>query len=140
MCSTNVLKLLNKAKVEMTGLKNRILCIDDSQDSCELVDFVLNEAGYEVQLANSLQDGLGLMQTSSFSVCLLDMSLPDGSGIDLIPKLLSVDPLLQIIVCSGDARPEIYEEVTEAGAVAFFTKPIDFDLLVARVTSCLTPN
>lgn len=124
----------------MTGLRNRILCIDDSQDNCDLVDFIFSEAGYKVQLANSLQEALELIQTNQYDLCLLDIALPDGIGWDLIPKLLSINPLLQIIVCSGDIRPETYEKVMEAGAVAFLTKPIDFDLLVATTANCLHTN
>jgi DNA-binding NtrC family response regulator len=140
MCSSNVWNNFNKAKVVMTGLRNRILCIDDSQDSCDLVDFIFSEAGYKIQLANSLHEALELIQTNQYDLCLLDISLPDGSGLDLISKLRSLDPLLQIIVCSGDVRPQTYQEVSQAGAVAFVSKPIDFDLLLATVANCLNAD
>lgn len=55
--------------------KNRLLCIDDSQDNCELFSFVLSEAGYQVESVYSQSEALPLLKNKQFSLYAVDMSL-----------------------------------------------------------------
>lgn len=114
--------------------QKRVLCVDDKGDDCELFNFILSQAGYEVESAHSIQSALKLLERTQFHLCLLDLSLPDGSGFDLLEKILSIDSTIPIIICSGDARNTTQTEVMQAGAQAFFTKPIDFDSLIQTIT------
>lgn len=120
-------------------LNKRILCVDDSGDDRELSSFILTEAGYEVEAAHSVADALRLMENSVFHLCLSDISLPDGTGFELLDTVRAADAFLPFIILSADARLTTQQEAIEAGAQAFFCKPIDYDRLVETINQLLYP-
>lgn len=118
-------------------IERQVLCVDDTEDDCELFSFVLTQAGYEVRSAQSVADALQLIENNNFNLCLFDLSLSDGSGFELLEKIQRINPTIPVIICSGDARNSTRTQAMQAGAQAFFTKPIDFDLLIATVAQLL---
>ncbi len=117
--------------------KKRILCVDDSQDSCELLEYVLSEAGYAFESAQSIAECLQVAKHGSFDLYFVDLSLPDGSGFDLIQKVREFDATVPIVVCSGDVRDSIQAEAARVGVQTFLTKPIDPEHVVQLVTEIL---
>jgi CheY-like chemotaxis protein len=115
----------------------RILCLDDSKDSCDLLSFVLSEAGFEVEVAYSLAEGLKMARESQFSLYMIDLSFADGDGFDLIDTLREIDSSTPIVVCSGDVRESTQERAKQAGAQAFFTKPIELDEMERAIVGIL---
>lgn len=113
--------------------KKRILCVDDTEDSCELLSFVLTQAGYEVESTHSVQKALQLLESNQFTLCLFDLSLSDGTGFELLEKVQTLGSAMPVIICSGDVRDSTRTQAMQANAQAFFSKPIDFDLLVETV-------
>jgi CheY-like chemotaxis protein len=129
-----------QVKIAMVSLMaKQILCVDDSRDDCELYDFILSEAGYRVELAQSLSDALQLIDSNQFDLYLFDISFLGGTGFELLEKVRAIDSSIPVIICSADARDSIREQAMQAGAQAFLTKPIDFNLLVATITQLLNP-
>lgn len=116
-------------------VKNRILCVDDSEDNCFLVNFVLTEAGYEVESAQSFTEALNLIENGGFQLCLVDIFLPDGSGIKLVEKIHGINPSMPIIVWSGDESTQ--KQAMQAGAQNFILKPIEVDLLAQSINQLL---
>jgi CheY-like chemotaxis protein len=115
----------------------KILCVDDSKDSCELVSFILSEAGYEIKSAYTMTEGLQMAQSDEFQLYLIDLSFSDGSGMDFIEKIREIDSLTPIVVCSGDVREVVLAEAISLGAQAFLTKPIDPDTLAQTIAEML---
>ena len=115
----------------------KILCIDDSQDNCELLMFILSDEGYEVETAGSVAEGVRVAQTGGFGLYLIDLSFADGTGFDLIERIQEFDLATPIIVCSGDGRPLVQEEAMRVGAQAFLLKPIDPDRLTHTIAEVL---
>jgi len=118
----------------------KILCVDDSEDNCEFCRIILAEVGYEVKFAHSMTDALQLIENSTFSLCLSNISLPNGTGFELLDTVRAVDASfasLPFIILSADARLLTQERAIQAGAQAFFPKPIDYDLLVATIDQLL---
>ncbi len=113
--------------------RKRILCVDDSQDNCELLDFILSEAGYEIQSAQTTSEGLQLARSGEFKLYLLDLSFSDGNGLDLIEKIRAFDSSTPIVVCSGDVREAVQAKAMLVGAQAFITKPIDPDTFTQTI-------
>jgi two-component system alkaline phosphatase synthesis response regulator PhoP len=105
--------------------KRRILCIEDDQDTCELLTYALKPSGYEVVSAHNGGDGLSKVLSESFEAILMDAHLPDINGIELCKQIRECEISVPIIFYSGEARPEVIEEAIKAGAQAYLTKPVD---------------
>jgi CheY-like chemotaxis protein len=119
------------------SVKKRILCLDDSKDNCDLLSFVLSEAGYEVESAYTLTEGLEIAVGSVFELYLVDLSFSDGDGFELIDKLREIDSSTPIVICSGDTRDSTQERAKHIGVQAFLTKPIDLDLMAKAIVEIL---
>lgn len=118
-------------------MTKRILCVDDSKDDCELYSFILSEAGYEVELTQSFTDVLQLIDSHKFDLCLFDISVLGDTGFEAIAKVRAIDPSMLVIICSADARDSVRQGAIQAGAQAFFSKPIDFNLLIETIAQLL---
>jgi CheY-like chemotaxis protein len=119
------------------SVKKRILCLDDSKDNCDLLSFVLSEAGYEIEAAYTIAEGMKMATGCEFALYMVDLSFADGDGFELIGKLREIDPSTPIVVCSGDARASTQEQARQMGAQAFLTKPIDLDLMATTIAEIL---
>jgi DNA-binding response OmpR family regulator len=108
----------------MAGSRSRILCVDDDADTCEMLSFFLDRAGYEVVAAKSFGDGLKLALQGNFDLYLLDLRLPDGNGIELCRQIREFDSGTPVLVCSGDVRESIRSQAFEAGVQHFLKKPL----------------
>jgi CheY-like chemotaxis protein len=118
-------------------MTKRILCLDDSKDNCDLISFVLSEAGYEIEVAYTMAEGLEMAIESRFELYLVDLSFSDGDGFELIDKLREIDSSTPIVVCSGDARDSTQERARQVGVRTFLTKPIDLDAMTTAIVEIL---
>lgn len=117
--------------------KCRILCIDDHEDTSEMLKLLLIQEDYEVMTAVSMQEALSLATGEEFDLYVFDKHLPDGSGIDLCTKLNEATPSVPCIVYSGDAYDIHKSEALAAGADAYVAKP-DIDGLIDNVKKLLS--
>ena len=117
----------------MAGAPKSILCVEDHGDTCALLEVVLGFAGYKVQTASSMAEGLRLAGRQRFDLYLLDSKLPDGSGVELCRRLREFDPYTPIAFHSGAAYETDRRAAFEAGAQAYLTKPADIDDLVREI-------
>ncbi|HEX7722696.1 MAG TPA: response regulator [Pyrinomonadaceae bacterium] len=116
----------------MTKSKCRILCVDDHEDSAEMLKLMLAAEDYEVHIAQSFEEALAKAQTERFDLYVLDKRLPDGSGTDLCRMLNDVTPGVPCIFYTGDAYEMHRQEAFAAGARAYVSKP-DFEELIQTV-------
>ena len=113
----------------MTDTKTKILCIEDDEDTCDLVTFVFNDAGYKVKSC-SQADCLKLIHEEKFVAIILDNHFDGMSGIDICQQIRSFDQTTPVIFLSGEARQAEIEKAIETGANAYLIKPNDFEKLV----------
>jgi signal transduction histidine kinase len=118
-------------------LKAKILIVDDEEGIQKGCRRVLAEHGFHLEAAFTIKEGLQKFQDSSFDLVLLDVMLPDGKGIDIIPRLHERDPDLVCVVMTGYATVELAVEAMKAGAYNFITKPFSADLLLLSVNQGL---
>lgn len=118
-------------------LKARILIIDDEDGIQKGCRRVLAEHGFHLEAAFTIKEGLQKIQDSRFDLVLLDVMLPDGKGIDSIPRLHERDPDLVCVVMTGYATVELAVQAMKAGAYNFITKPFSADLLLLTVNQGL---
>jgi two-component system sensor histidine kinase/response regulator len=118
-------------------LKAKILIVDDEEGIQKGCRKVLAQHGFHIEAASTLKEGLQKIQDSSFDLVLLDVMLPDGKGIDIIPRLHESDPDLVCVVMTGYATVELAVQAMKAGAYNFITKPFSADLLLLTVNQGL---
>ena len=121
----------------MTQPKCRVLCIDDHEDTSEMLQLILAHEDYEVSTAVSVREALERAATRSFDLYVLDRHLPDGSGLDLCKKLSQLTPGVPCIFYSGAAYDVHRSEAFAAGADGYVAKP-DIDKLIDSVKELLS--
>src|SRR4030095_12539871 len=109
----------------MEEAKRRILCVEDDEDTCEMLTLALQLSGYEVVAAHTFADAITKTLTGHFDAYNLDSRLPDGSGVDLCKEIREFNSDTPILFYSADAYPKEIEEAMSAGAQAYMVKPID---------------
>lgn len=120
----------------MSQPKCRVLCIDDHEDTSEMMQLILSQEDYEVVTAVSVNEAIQLATASEFDLYVLDRHLPDGSGLELCQKLSQITPGVPCIFYSGDAYDIHRSEAMAAGAHAYVAKP-DIDGLIESVRQLL---
>ncbi|MEP6718561.1 MAG: response regulator [bacterium] len=120
----------------MSQIKCRVLCIDDHEDTSEMMQLILSQEDYEVVTAVNVKEAMQLATSSEFDLYVLDRHLPDGSGLELCQKLSQITPGVPCIFYSGDAYDIHRSEAMAAGADAYVAKP-DIDGLIESVRQLL---
>ena len=116
----------------MPQAKCRILCIDDHEDTSEMLQLLLAQEDYEVMTATTMREALQLASIHEFDLYVFDKHLPDGSGLELCSRLVKETPGVPCIFYTGDAYDIHRAEALEAGADAYVAKP-DIDTLIESV-------
>jgi two-component system response regulator ResD len=120
----------------MSRAKCRILCVDDHQDTSEMLTALLAQEDYEVVTAVTMEEALKLATSDEFDLYILDKHLPDGSGLELCRKLGEVKPSVPCMFYTGDAYEVHKREAIAAGAEAYVAKP-DIDGFIEVVHKLL---
>jgi len=110
-------------------MANTVLVIDDELTITRALEYQLPRLGYGVQTGESAADLWRQLESAPPDVVILDVMLPDGNGVDLLPEVKERYPALPVIVLTGHATVDIAVEAMKRGAYDFLTKPIDPRLL-----------
>ena len=105
------------------GVK-KVLIVDDDAVLCELLQNVLESAGYDVTCAGNCEEARHAMEQLGPRVVLLDLVLPDGKGTDLLEELKTGDPDLLCIILTAHADLDSAMAALEGGAFHYVRKPI----------------
>jgi DNA-binding response OmpR family regulator len=114
-----------------------ILLIEDDPRVADLVERGLQEQGYAVTTAPDGQSGLCLATAGSFDLLLIDIMLPDLSGLDVCRQIRQQYPLLPILVLTALGTTDDKLEGFDSGANDYLVKPFDFRELLARIKELL---
>lgn len=106
-----------------TVLVGRILAIDDDPELLENFSLYLSKEGYLVTKAATLNDGLRLAASQPFHVCLLDRTIGQESGIDALPRLRELAPLMRVIVVTAHSGVADAVAAMAQGASDYLIKP-----------------
>lgn len=115
----------------------RLLLVEDDRDLAGLLEGLLTEEGYDVEVARDGQRGLHLGLTRTYDVVVLDRGLPAIEGLDLLGRLRSKGVLTPVLVLSARGNPADRVEGLDAGAEDYVSKPFDVDELLARLRGLL---
>ena len=115
-----------------------VLVVDDEPDICELAEITLNRMGLKTQSANDIGTAKKILSSDTFDLCLTDMNLPDGNGIDLVKHIQQNHPQTPVAVITAYGNMESAVRALKAGAFDFVSKPIDLQVLRNLVTAAIT--
>ena len=105
------------------------LVVDDEPDICELLEITLLRMGIDAQSVYDLDSARSALQGGHFDLCLTDMRLPDGNGIDLVRHITKHYPELPVAMITAHGNMESAIEALKAGAFDFVSKPVDLEIL-----------
>jgi DNA-binding response OmpR family regulator len=103
--------------------EKRILCVEDDEDSCEMIALLLEQLSLEVKTASTAAEALRIIEQEAFSLIILDTWLTEGSGIELCKQVRSFDSQTPIIFYSGAGYQEDIRQGLTAGAQGYIVKP-----------------
>src|SRR3954466_8639473 len=114
-----------------------VLVVDDEPDIRELLELTLVKMGLGVQSVGTIKDAKALLRDETFSLCLTDMRLSDGEGLELVRHIagLSVDLPVAVITAFGSAENAV--SALKAGAFDYVSKPVGLEQLRTLVKSAL---
>jgi len=115
----------------------KILVIDDELGIRRGCQRALEPLGHQVVFATSFQEGQEKIAAQDFDLVLLDVMMPDGRGIDLIPYILARDPEAIAVIITGYATVELAVEAIRRGAYDFIAKPFTSEVLLVTVNQGL---
>ena len=120
-----------------TAAASRILVVDDEADIRELLDMTLARMGLVADTAASVAEALDRLGRERYALCLTDMRLPDGEGLDLVKAITASYPETPVAVITAHGSMENAVSALKAGAFDYLSKPVSLEQLRALVKSVL---
>jgi DNA-binding NtrC family response regulator len=117
--------------------KGSILVIDDEMEIREGLELLLSSEGYQVASAETGGAGLAALEEKPFDLLLLDVSLPDKNGIEVLKEIRRRDPYLSIILITAYGSIDMARAAFKSGAQDYITKPWTNDELLAQVAQAV---
>lgn len=100
-----------------------LLIVDDDVQLCKALSQAVGRMGHEVHSAQTLEQAFSLLDLHSFQVVVLDIRLPDGNGLDALPKIRETPSNPEVIILSGSSDPDGAELAIRSGAWSYISKP-----------------
>jgi len=116
---------------------HHILIVDDDENICRSLRLIFKKKGYEVETAGTGREAIEKVQERFFNLTFLDIKLPDMAGIELLAPLKKLHPDMAVILVTGYASLETAVQALNEGALAYITKPLNIDEVLATVREAL---
>ena len=117
--------------------KGSILVVDDESEIREGLELLLKTEGYQVSSAETGQSGLTRLEERPYDLMLLDVSLPDKNGIEMLKEIHRQDPQMPIVMITAYGSIEMARAAFKSGAMDYITKPWSNDELLAQVAQAV---
>ena len=117
--------------------KGSILVVDDESEIREGLELLLKTEGYRVSSAETGQSGLSRLGEQPFDLLLLDVSLPDRNGIEMLKEIRRQDPDIPVVLITAYGSIEMARAAFKSGAMDYITKPWSNDELLAQVAKAV---
>ena len=110
--------------------RNKVLVVDDESGVRFGIRDFLEQHGYEIEEAESCQDAQHLFRTSRPDIVIADYMLPDGTALDLLPRLREIDANIPLLVLTAHGSIDLAVRAIKEGAEQFLTKPLELPTLL----------
>jgi two-component system NtrC family response regulator len=111
------------------SVQARILVVDDDEGMCYTLTRMAEEEGHDARSAHTLKEGLEMIRSGAFDVVFLDVRLPDGSGIQAIPRVQTIANPPEIIIVTGYGDKDGAKTALKSGVWDYIEKPARIDAL-----------
>jgi two-component system, response regulator RegA len=108
-----------------------MLVVDDDRSFTDVLGRALASRGFDVRVSHSADAAFRAADEDPPEYALVDLKLPDQSGLKIVSRLLAADPHTRIVVLTGNATVQSAVEAIKLGAVYYLAKPADADAIVA---------
>ena len=119
----------------MPDSKGSLLVIDDEPEIRESLEALLSTEGFAVELAPTGEAGLRRLEKKPFDLVLLDVALPDQSGLEVLQQIRAANPSLAVVMITAYGSVENAVGAMRIGANSYITKPWDNERLIAEIHS-----
>ncbi len=117
--------------------RSKIVVVDDNRNFLRVVSYQLRDLGFEVFETVSAEEAISQVQEESPSLVITDLRMPEMDGLELLDRLLVLDPGLPVIVLTAHGTIEQAVEATRKGAFDFLTKPFEVAELKQTIAGAL---
>jgi two-component system response regulator RegA len=124
----------------MADSRPSLLLVDDDSVYRERLAKAITARGYEVRTAASAEEALANAETDSPEFAVLDLRMPGESGLDLLRRLMVIDPTTRVLMLTGYGSIATAMEAVRLGAVNYLTKPADVDDILAAFQPAGQPS
>ena len=107
----------------------RVLILEDEGSLREILSFILEDFGYKVDEAETLKEAIKKIESEEYELALIDLRLPDGSGMELVKELKRKSPETEVIIITAYASTETIKEAFELGVYDYVEKPFNLEEL-----------
>lgn len=110
-----------------------LLLVDDDEGLCEVMSRAFEQRGYGVRVAHTGREAAQVAQAAAPDCAVVDLRLPDQSGLKVISALKAANPAMRIVVLTGHGSIPTAVEAVKLGATNYLTKPVEVDEIVAAM-------
>ena len=114
----------------------KILMVDDDVEITKAVETVITSMGHDFQFTNDPRDGLKLIREDNHDMVILDLSMPEVSGIDIVNDLAKDGTIKRkkiVIMTASASGDDELKHLVELGVHSFLRKPVDIDAILDKI-------
>lgn len=123
--------------MKKADLTKNVLIVDDEADIRELLDLTMSRMGLSADCAATLAEARAFLENREYQLCLTDMRLPDGEGLELVQLIGESHPQMPVAVITAHGSMENAVAALKAGAFDYLAKPVSLDQLRLLVKTAL---
>ncbi len=114
-----------------------ILIVEDQEDLAELYEATLKKAGHKVRIAYTGEEGIAEFRADGADVVLLDMTLPEMHGSEVLREIRTLNADVPVIVITGEENDQLREQCERLGVQDYLSKPVDYNLMLEAINQAL---
>jgi len=118
--------------------RGRILVVDDEEPIRELMKDILEDEGYHVELAESGEEALAMMERRAYDLVFLDIWLPGVDGMEVLRRVVEREPRPHVVIISGHGTVQSAVEAIKLGAYDFIEKPLSMERIIVVARNAVT--
>ena len=130
---------LRPAPLPKRQIKN-VLIVDDEEDLCWLLTNALQSKGYNVSAADGIIKGMACLKKEAPDLVFIDLKLPDGDGMDMLPEIKAAAPQTVVVIISAYGSEEKRAEAEDRGVHGFIDKPFTEERILETIAQFQETN